>query len=193
MESIDIELLDADGAILESTKSMPNLYGTENSASFTNLEGGKSYSIRLSATGFDTKTQSVPPLNKDTTMNVYMNANSHRLYCYTTFNSTAVVQLPNNQKFLTSTSNQPFIATATDSNLSDDIKQIKELTDRVEPIFGVSLFNAEPYNPERYPFVDFDLSGLQHSCTLQQVLDKVWPNRDGYVAVWCYFRDIATT
>lgn len=193
MESIDIELLDADGAILESTKSMPNLSGTENIASFTNLEGGKSYSIRLSATGFDTKTQSVPPLNKDTTMNVYMNANSHRLYCYTTFNSTAVVQLPNNQKFLTSTSNQPFIATATDSNLSDDIKQIKESTDRVEPIFGVSLFNAKPHNPERYSFVDFDLSGLQHSCTLQQVLDKVWPNRDGYVAVWCYFRNIATT
>ena len=178
---------------MESTKSIPNLSGTENRASFVNLEGGKSYSIRLSATGFDTKTQSVPPLNKDTTMNVYMNANSHRLYCYTTFNSTTVVQLPNNQKFFTYTSNQPFIVTATDSNLSDDIKQINKSTCIVEPIFGVSLFNAEPHNPEIYSFVDFNLSGLQHSCTLQQVLDKVLPNRDGYVAVWCYFRDIATT
>lgn len=193
LESIDIDLLDADGAVLESTKSMPNLSGTENSASFTNLEGGKSYSIRLSATGFDTKTQSVPPLNRDVTMDVYMNANSHRLYCYTTFNSVTVVQLPNNQKFWTDTSNQPFIATATDSNLSDVIKQIDESTGRVEPIFGVSLFNAESRNPEIYSFVDFNLSGLQNSCTLQQVLDKVWPNRTGYVAVWCYFRDIATT
>lgn len=193
LESIDIDLLDADGAVLSSAKSIPNLSGTENSASFANLEGGKSYSIRLSATGFDTKTQSVPPLNKDTTMNVYMNANSHRLYCYTTFNSTTVVQLPNNQKFFTETSNQPFIVTATDSNLSDDIKQINESTGRVEPIFGVSLFNAEPRNPEIYSFVDFNLSRLQHSCTLQQVLDKVLPNRTGYVAVWCYFRDIATT
>lgn len=193
LESIDIDLLDADGAVLKSTKSMPNLSCTENRASFVNLEGGKAYSIRLSATGFDTKTQSVPPLNKDTTMNVYMNANSHRLYCYTTFNSTTVVQLPNNQKFFTDTSNQPFIVTATDSNLSDDIKQINESTGRVEPIFGVSLFNAEPRNPEIYSFVDFNLSRLQHSCTLQQVLDKVWPNRTGYVAVWCYFRDIATT
>ena len=193
LESIDIDLLDADGAVLSSTKSIPNLSGTENRASFTNLEGGRSYSIRLSATGFDTKTQSVPPFNKDTTVNVYMNANSHRLYCYTTFNSTTVVQLPNNQKFFTETSDQPFIVTATDSNLSDDIKQINESTGRVEPLFGVSLFNAEPRNPEIYSFVDFNLSGLRHSCTLQQVLDKVWPNRDGYVAVWCYFRDIATT
>ena len=178
---------------MESTKSIPNLSGTENRASFVNLEGGKSYSIRLSATGFDTKTQSVPPLNKDTTMNVYMNANSHRLYYYTMFNSTTVVQLPNNQKFFTDTSNQPFIVTATDSNLSDDIKQINDSTCRVEPIFGVSLFNAKPRNPEIYSFVDFNLSGLQHSCALQQVLDKVWPDRTGYVAVWCYFRDIATT
>lgn len=192
-ESIDIDLLDASGSVLQSTSSAPNLFGTENSASFTNLEGGKSYSIRLSATGFDTKTQSVPPLNKDITMDVYMNANSHRLYCYTTFNATTVVQLPNNQKFWTDTSNQPFIATATDSNLSDVIKQIDESTGRVEPIFGVSLFNAESRNPEIYSFVDFNLSGLQNSCTLQQVLDKVWPNRTGYVAVWCYFRDIATT
>lgn len=193
LESIDIDLLDASGSVLQSTSSAPNLSGTENSASFTNLEGGKSYSIRLSATGFDTKTQSVPPLNKDITMDVYMNANSHRLYCYTTFNATTVVQLPNNQKFWTDTSNQPFIATATNSNLSDDIKQINESTGRVEPIFGVSLFNAESRNPEIYSFVDFNLSGLQNSCTLQQVLDKVWPNRTGYVAVWCYFRDIATT
>ena len=193
LEPVDIDLLDADGAVLRSAKSTPNLSGTENSASFTNLEGGKSYSIRLSATGFDTKTQSVPPFNNDTTVNVYMNANSHRLYCYTTFNSTTVVQLPNNQKFFTETSNQPFIVTATDSNLSDDIKQIDESVGRVESIFGVSLFNAEPRNPEIYSFVDFNLSGLQHSCTLQQVLDKVWPNRTGYVAVWCYFRDIATT
>ena len=192
-EPVDIDLLDADGAVLRSVKSTPNLSSTENSASFTNLEGGKSYSIRLSATGFDTKTQSVPPFNNDTTVNVYMNANSHRLYCYTTFNSTTVVQLPNNQKFFTETSNQPFIVTATDSNLSDDIKQIDESVGRVESIFGVSLFNAEPRNPEIYSFVDFNLSGLQHSCTLQQVLDKVWPNRTGYVAVWCYFRDIATT
>lgn len=193
LESIDIDLLDASGSVLQSTSSAPNLSGTENSASFTNLEGGKSYSIRLSATGFDTKTQSVPPLNKDITMDVYMNANSHRLYCYTTFNAITVVQLPNNQKFWTDTSNQPFIATATDSNLSDVIKQINESTGRVEPIFGVSLFNAESRNPEIYSFVDFNLSGLQNSCTLQQVLDKVWPNRTGYVAVWCYFRDIATT
>ena len=178
---------------MASTKSIPNLSGTENKASFTNLEGSRFYSIRLSATGFDTKTQSVPQLNNDTTMNVYMNANSHRLYCYTTFNSTTVVQLPNNQKFFTETSDQPFIVTATDSNLSDDIKQINESTGRVEPIFGVSLFNAESCNPEIYSFVDFNLSGLQHSCTLQQVLDKVWPNRTGYVAVWCYFRDITTT
>ena len=126
-------------------------------------------------------------------MDVYMNANSHRLYCYTTFGATTVVQLPNNQKFWTDTSNQPFIATATDSNLSDVIKQIDESTGRVEPIFGVSLFNAESRNPEIYSFVDFNLSGTQYSCTLQQVLDKVWPNRTGYVAVWCYFRDIATT
>ena len=76
---------------------------------------------------------------------------------------------------------------------SDVIKQIDESTGRVEPIFGVSLFNAESRNPEIYSFVDFNLSGLQNSCTLQQVLDKVWPNRTGYVAVWCYFRDIATT
>lgn len=167
MESIDIDLLDADGAALESTKSIPNLSGTENRASFRNLEGGKSYSIRLSATWFDTKTQSVTPFNKDTTMNAYMNANSHRLYCYTTFNSTTVVQLPNNKKFFTDTSHQSFIATATDSNLSDDIKQINDSTCRVEPIFGVSLFNAEQHNPEIYSFVDFNLSGLQHSCTLQ--------------------------
>lgn len=193
LEPVDIDLLDADGAVLRSAKSTPNLSGTENSASFTNLEGGKSYSIRLSATGFDTQTQSVPPFNKDTTVNVYMYANSYRLYCYTTFNSTTVVQLPNNQKFFTETSDQPFIVTATNSNLSDDIKQINESTGRVEPIFGVSLFNAESRNPEIYSFVDFNLSGLQHSCTLQQVLDKVWPNRYGYVAVWCYFRDIATT
>lgn len=193
LESIDIDLLDADGAVLESTRSAPNLSGTENRASFTNLEGGKSYSIRLSATGFDTKTQSVPSLNRDVTMDVYMNANSHRLYCYTTFGAITVVQLPNNQKFWTDTSNQPFIATATDSNLSDVIKQINESTGRIEPIFGVSLFNAEPHNPEIYSFVDFNLSGTQFSCTLQQVLDKVWPDRTGYVAVWCYFRDIATT
>lgn len=193
LESIDIDLLDAGGAVLESTRSAPNLSGTENRASFTNLEGGKSYSIRLSATGFDTKTQSVPPLNRDVTMDVYMNANSHRLYCYTTFGATTVVQLPNNQKFWTDTSNQPFIATATDSNLSDVIKQINESAGRIEPIFGVSLFNAEPHNPEIYSFVDFNLSGTQFSCTLQQVLDKVWPDRTGYVAVWCYFRDIATT
>lgn len=193
LEPINIDLIDASGSVLQSTSSASNLSGTENRASFANLEGGKSYSIRLSATGFDTKTQSVPPLNKDTTMDVYMNANSHRLYCYTTFGATTVVQLPNNQKFWTDTSNQPFIATATDSNLSDVIKQIDESTGRVEPIFGVSLFNAESRNPEIYSFVDFNLSGLQNSCTLQQVLDKVWPNRTGYVAVWCYFRDIATT
>jgi hypothetical protein len=193
LEPINIDLIDASGSVLQSTSSAPNLSGTENRASFANLEGGKSYSIRLSATGFDTKTQSVPPLNKDTTMDVYMNANSHRLYCYTTFGATTVVQLPNNQKFWTDTSNQPFIATATDSNLSDVIKQIDESTGRVEPIFGVSLFNAESRNPEIYSFIDFNLSGLQNSCTLQQVLDKVWPNRTGYVAVWCYFRDIATT
>lgn len=193
LEPINIDLIDASGSVLQSTSSAPNLSGTENRAQFANLEGGKSYSIRLSATGFDTKTQSVPPLNKDTTMDVYMNANSHRLYCYTTFGATTVVQLPNNQKFWTDTSNQPFIATATDSNLSDVIKQIDESTGRVEPIFGVSLFNAESRNPEIYSFVDFNLSGLQNSCTLQQVLDKVWPNRNGYVAVWCYFRDIATT
>lgn len=193
LEPINIDLIDASGSVLQSTSSAPNLSGTENRASFANLEGGKSYSIRLSATGFDTKTQLVPPLNKDTTMDVYMNANSHRLYCYTTFGATTVVQLPNNQKFWTDTSNQPFIATATDSNLSDVIKQIDESTGRVEPIFGVSLFNAESRNPEIYSFVDFNLSGTQYSCTLQQVLDKVWPNRTGYVAVWCYFRDIATT
>lgn len=193
LEPINIDLIDASGSVLQSTSSAPNLSGTENRASFTNLEGGKSYSIKLSATGFDTKTQSVPPLNKDITMDVYMNANSHRLYCYTTFNALTVVQLPNNQKFWTDTSNQPFIATATDSNLSDVIKQINESIGRVEPIFGVSLFNSETRNPEIYQFVDFDLSGLQNSCTLQQVLDKVWPNRTGYVAVWCYFRNIKTT
>ena len=193
LEPINIDLLDASGDVLQSTRSAPNLTGTENRASFTNLEGGKGYSIRLSATGFDTKTQSVPPLNKDVTMDVYMNANSHRLYCYTTFNAITVVQLPNNQKFWTDTSEQPFIATATDSNLSDVIKQVNESVGRVEPIFGVSLFNAEPHNPEIYSFVDFNLSGTQFSCTLQQILDKVWPDRTGYVAVWCYFRNIATT
>ena len=193
LESINIDLLDAGGAVLESTSSAPNLYGTENTASFANIEGGKSYSIRLSATGFDTRTQSVPTINKDTTIEAYINANSHRLYCNTTFNTTTTIQLPNNQKFITSAPERPFIAIATDSNLSDVIKQVNDSSGRVEPIFGVSLFNADPTNPEKYSFVDFNLSGTQYSCTLQQVLDKVWPNRTGYVAVWCYFRDIATT
>lgn len=147
----------------------------------------------MSATGFDTRTQSVPTINKDTTIDAYINANSHRLYCNTTFNTTTTIQLPNNQKFITSAPERPFIATATDSNLSDVIKQVNDSSGQVEPIFGVSLFNANPANPEKYSFVDFNLSGTQYSCTLQQVLDKVWPNRTGYVAVWCYFRDIATT
>lgn len=193
LESIDIDLLDVSGSVLQSTSSVPNLYGTENQASFANVEGGKSYNIRLSATGFDTRTQSVPTINKDTTIDAYINANSHRLYCNTTFNTTTTIQLPNNQKFITSAPERPFIATATDSNLSDVIKQVNDSSGQVEPIFGVSLFNADPANPEKYSFVDFNLSGTQYSCTLQQVLDKVWPNRTGYVAVWCYFRDIATT
>lgn len=193
LESIDIDLLDVSGSVLRSTSSVPNLYGTENTASFANIEGGKSYSIRLSATGFDTRTQSVPPINKDITIDAYINANSHRLYCNTTFNTTTTIQLPNNQKFITSAPKRPFIATATDSNLSDVIKQVNDSSGQVEPIFGVKLFNADSTNPEEYSFVDFNLSGTQYSCTLQQVLDKVWPNRTGYVAVWCYFRDIATT
>lgn len=193
LEQIDIDLLDVSGSVLQSTSSVPNLYGTENQASFANVEGGKSYNIRLSATGFDTRTQSVPTINKDTTIDAYINANSHRLYCNTTFNTTTTIQLPNNQKFITSAPERPFIATATDSNLSDVIKQVNDSSGQVEPIFGVSLFNADPANPEKYSFVDFNLSGTQYSCTLQQVLDKVWPNRTGYVAVWCYFRDIATT
>lgn len=193
LESIDIDLLDVSGSVLQSTSSVPNLYGTENQASFANVEGGKSYNIRLSATGFDTRTQSVPTINKDTTIDAYINANSHRLYCNTTFNTTTTIQLPNNQKFITSAPERPFIATATDSNLSDVIKQVNDSSGQVEPIFGVSLFNSDPANPEKYSFVDFNLSGTQYSCALQQVLDKVWPNRTGYVAVWCYFRDIATT
>lgn len=193
LEPVDIDLLDVNGDVLQSTKSATSIYGTENTASFTDVEGGKSYSIRLSAAGFDTRTQSVPTINKDTTIDAYINANSHRLYCYTTFDTTTTIQLPNNQKFMTSTATRPFIVTATDSNLSDVIKQVNDQSGGVEATFGVSLFNAEPTDPERYSFVDFDLSGTSRSCTLQQVLDKVWPNRDGYVAVWCYFRNIATT
>lgn len=193
LEPVDIDLLDVNGDVLQSTRSATNTSGTENTASFTDVEGGKSYSIRLSAAGFDTKTQSVPTINKDTTIDAYIDANSHRLYCYTTFDTTTTIQLPNNQKFMTSTATRPFIVTATDSNLSDVIKQVSDQSGGVEATFGVSLFNAEPTDPERYSFVDFDLSGTSRSCTLKQVLDKVWPNRDGYVAVWCYFRDVATT
>lgn len=193
LEPIDIDLLDTNGDVLQSTRSVTNVSGTENTASFTDVEGGKSYSIRLSATGFDTRTQSVPTINKDTTIDAYVNANSHRLYCDTTFDTTTTIQMPNNQNFVTYASERPFIVTATDSNLSDVIKQVNSSTGQVETTLGVSLFNAEPTDPERYSFVDFDLSGTSHSCTLHQILDKVWPVRDGYVAVWCYFRNIATT
>lgn len=193
LESINIDLLDVGGAVLESTSSAPDPYGTENTASFANIEGGRSYSIRLSATGFNTRTQSVPTINKDTTIEAYINANSHRLYCNTTFNTTTTIQLPNNQKFITSAPERPFIATATDSNLSDVIKQVNDSSGQVERIFGVSVFNADPINPEKYSFVDFNLSGFRYSCTLQQVLDRALPNRTGYIAVWCYFRNIATT
>lgn len=185
-ENIHLDLENSNGELIQSTTSVPNSYGTANTAVFTNVPSANNYVIRLITDGFEEKIWTVNVVS-DTSITITPTAIANRIYANTTFTSNAIVSMPGNTQYdLSNGSEGVFLADNT--NLSDIIQQ----TNRAEFAFGINAYIAPSTKPTQYSFVDFNLAP-GYSCTVQQILDKVYQDRTGYVAVWIYFRDISTT
>lgn len=185
-ENIHLDLEDSNGKLIQSTTSVPNSYGTANTAVFTNVPSANNYVIRSITDGFEERIWTVNVVS-DTSITITPTAIANRIYANTTFTSNAIVSMPGNTQYdLSNGSEGVFLADNT--NLSDIIQQ----TNRAEFAFGINVYIAPSTNPTQYSFVDFNLAP-GYSCTVQQILDKVYQDRTGYVAVWIYFRNISTT
>lgn len=185
-ENIYLDLEDSNGKLIQSTTSVPNSYGTANTAVFTNVPSANNYVIRSITDGFEERIWTVNVVS-DTSITITPTAIANRIYSNTTFTSNAIVSMPGNTQYdLSNGSEGVFLADNT--NLSDIIQQ----TNRAEFAFGINVYIAPSTNPTQYSFVDFNLAP-GYSCTVQQILDKVYQDRTGYVAVWIYFRNISTT
>lgn len=185
-ENIHLDLENSNGELIQSTTSVPNSYGTANTAVFTNVPSANNYVIRLITDGFEEKVWTVNVVD-DTSITITPTAIANRIYANTTFTSNAIVSMPGNTQYdLSNGSEGVFLADNT--NLSDIIQQ----TNRAEFAFGINVYIAPSTKPTQYSFVDFNLAP-GYSCTVQQILDKVYQDRTGYVAVWIYFRNISTT
>lgn len=185
-ENIHLDLENSNGELIQSTTSVPDSYGTANTAVFTNVPSASNYVIRLITDGFEEKVWSVNVVD-DTSITITPTAIANRIYANTTFTSNAIVSMPGNTQYdLSNGSEGVFLADNT--NLSDIIQQ----TNRAEFAFGINVYIAPSTKPTKYSFVDFNLAP-GYSCTVQQILDKVYQDRTGYVAVWIYFRNISTT
>ena len=185
-ENIHLDLENSNGELIQSTTSVPNLHGTANTAVFTNVPSANNYVIRLITDGFEEKIWTVNVVS-DTSITITPTAIANRIYANTTFTSNAIVSMPGNTQYdLSNGSEGVFLADNT--NLSDIIQQ----TNRAEFTFGINVYIAPSTKPTQYSFVDFNLAP-GYSCTVQQILDKVYQDRTGYVAVWIYFRNISTT
>lgn len=185
-ENIHLDLENSNGELIQSTTSVPNSYGTANTAVFTNVPSASNYVIRLITNGFEEKIWSVNVVD-DTSITITPTAIANRIYANTTFTSNAIVSMPGNTQYdLSNGSEGVFLADNT--NLSDIIQQ----TNRAEFAFGINVYIAPSTKPTQYSFVDFNLAP-GYSCTVQQILDKVYQDGTGYVAVWIYFRNISTT
>ena len=185
-ENIHLDLENSNGELIQSTISVPNSYGTANTAVFTNVPSASNYVIRLIADGFEEKTWSVNVVS-DTSITIVPTAIANRIYANTTFTSNAIVSMPGNTQYDLSNGSEG-IFLADNTNLPDIIQQ----TNNAEYAFGINVYMAPSTKPTQNSFVDFNLAP-GHSCTVQQILNKVYQNATGYVAVWIYFRNISTT
>ena len=185
-ENIHLDLENSNGELIQSTTSVPDSYGTANTAVFTNVPSASNYVIRLIADGFEEKTWSVNVVS-DTSITIAPTAIANRIYANTTFVSNAIVSMPGNTQYDLSNGSEG-IFLADNTNLPDIIQQ----TNNAEYAFGINVYMAPSTKPTQNSFVDFNLAP-GHSCTVQQILNKIYQDATGYVAVWIYFRNISTT
>lgn len=184
-EELHVDLYDSNGTLIQSTVSTPNSTGTENVATFTDVKTGI-YSVKIINEGFEQKNVSGISINEDKTITVNLTETAYRIYANSTFVSDAVISMPNSGTYEPSMNQQVFYAKK--SNLSDKIEQ---LSGSVNPL-GINVFSAPSTKPNIYSFVDFNIT-KGYSCTLEQVLKKVYSDTASFSPVWIYFRDIATT